>query len=87
MKIAQLAIGDHTFFLDPDDTSTVLEAVKVARNLGDWVTVHDAAGAPLQLLIPGEALLVFREYETLEPDTDDTGPALDPVAVALELGY
>jgi hypothetical protein len=87
MKIAQLAIGDHNFFLDPHDTSTVLEAVRVARNHGDWVTVHDAAGAALQLLIPSEALLVFRAYETLEPETDDSEHHLDPVAVALELGY
>lgn len=87
MKFAQLAIGDHNFFLDPRDTSTVLEAVRVARNHGDWVTVHDAAGAELQLLIPSEALLVFRVYETPEPETDDAELHPEPVVVSLELGY
>jgi hypothetical protein len=87
MKIAQLVVGDHTFFLDPESTSTVLEAVRVARDHGDWVTIHNAAGTPLQLLIPSEALLVFREYDIVETESDELESHLDPGTVWIDLGY
>ena len=72
MKIAHLAIGDRSFYFSPDDADQVLAAAAVARERGEWFDLIDAAGTHLRLLIPSNALLVYREYET-----DDTDGHLD----------
>ncbi|MEP6477994.1 MAG: hypothetical protein ABJB03_01280 [Rhodoglobus sp.] len=66
MRIAQLAVGDRNFYVQPDDVESVLAAAAIARERGEWLDLRDAAGNQLRLLIPSQALLVLQEYEVAE---------------------
>ena len=71
MKIAQLAVGERSFYLPPDEVEYVLAAAAVARARGEWLELRDAGGQHLRLLIPQSALLVLHEYEVEDPRDDD----------------
>lgn len=77
MRIAHLAIGDRSFYLNPNEADEILSAVKVARESGEWISIHDAGGNALKLLIPQTSLLVFRFQDLPAADAysdDDSGP-------------
>jgi hypothetical protein len=67
MRIAHLAVGDHSFYLPPDEVEYVMAAAAVARSSGEWFELRDAAGQHLRLLIPEGTLLVLHEYEVEDP--------------------
>jgi len=75
MKIAHLAVGDHSFYLPPDEVEYVTAAASVSRATGEWLEFRDAGGHHVRLLIPPDVLLVVHEYE-VEDASLEAGPHL-----------
>lgn len=74
MKVAYIEIGNRSFSLVPDEVEEVMAAAVTARATGEWLEFNDAAGRPLRMLLPLEALLVLHEYEIDEQEHPDIDP-------------
>ena len=72
-KVAQLAVGDRTFYLAPDDVATVMAAAVSARDSGQWLEFSDAGGNQVRVLFPSNSPIVIREYEVDEPEAGPDG--------------
>jgi len=77
MRIAQLDVGDRSFYLPPGEVDHLVAAAAAARASGEWLEFHDAEGHLLRLLLPLEELLVLHEYETEELEDDPMADAND----------
>lgn len=72
MKVAQLMIGDRSYYIRPDEVQRVMADAASARDRGEWFVFSDAGRQRMHVLIPSQALLVLHEYEV-----EDDEPSFD----------
>jgi hypothetical protein len=73
MRVAELAVGDRSYFLRPDEVERVMHDASVARDAGDWLEFHDAGGRTVHVLIPAAAVISLHQYEIEDLDPGSTG--------------